>query len=551
MSQSASVDMVTGATRGSALRTRSFWAIALVISSASLVLTGLTFHIQAIGIQAGLTVAKAVTIFIPVSFIAVPISFGSALLTEKIHVRIVVTLMSASQLVSYCELFRFLLTWESFCFTLKSKEYSTMAKPLAIVLGGGKGTRLFPLTMERAKPAVPFGGKYRLVDIPISICINSGIRKIYILTQFNSASLHNHLSNTYIFDVFSRGFVEILAAEQTYNDSTWYQGTADAVRKNLMHFRSQKPTHYIILSGDQLYRMNLKDVLKEHIESGAEITLTAKPVSREKATDLGIVTGNATGRATSFIEKPPIEQDISEMRFPKEILKDLPKPPVEDEYLASMGIYIFNASTLEELLNSAHTDFGKEIIPEAINKRHVNIYPFIHYWEDIGTIKAFYEANLNIASLSPEFNFYDEAMPIYTHRRHLPATKMNFCTVSQTLAAEGSIITNASLGNSIIGIRTIIETGANLNGVYCMGANYYEMPEEKKENIRQGIPNIGIGRGTLIKKAIIDINSRIGDGCRIGVDSIPREDGGYGTYWIQDGIIIIPKNGIIPDGTVI
>jgi len=426
-----------------------------------------------------------------------------------------------------------------------------MAKPVAIVLGGGKGTRLFPLTKERAKPAVPFGGKYRLVDIPISICINSGIRQIYILTQFNSASLHNHIAKTYLFDSFTRGFVEILAAEQTFEDSTWYQGTADAVRKNLLHFRSQNPTHYIILSGDQLFRMNLDDMLKRHIESGAEITLAAKPVSRENATGLGIINGDKTGRAVSFIEKPPEDMDITDKKFPREILKGLPEVPAGEDYLASMGIYIFNAGTMEKLLDNTDADFGKEIIPKAIKSLPVNIYPFIHYWEDIGTIKAFYEANLNMASLTPEFNFYDETMPIYTHRRHLPATKMNFCTISQTLAAEGSIITNASIGNSIIGIRTIIETGANLEGVYCMGATYYEMNDERNENRKKGIPNIGIGRGSLIKKAIIDTNARIGDGCRIGIDDMPRENGTYDNYWIQDGIIIIPKNGIIPNGTII
>ncbi len=426
-----------------------------------------------------------------------------------------------------------------------------MAKPLAIVLGGGKGTRLYPLTKERAKPAVPFGGKYRLVDIPISNCINSGIKQIYILTQFNSASLHNHISNTYIFDVFTKGFVEILAAEQTYEDSSWYQGTADAVRQNLFHLRSQRPSHYIILSGDQLYRMDLNDMLKKHIESKAEISIAAKPVTRENASGLGIINTDLKGRATDFIEKPPKDMDISNMKFPQDLITDRILLSDGEDYLASMGIYIFNAEVMEQLLDTSHTDFGKHIIPEAIETRHVNVYPFTLYWEDIGTIKAFYEANLDLSSLHPEFNFYDEDMPIYTHRRHLPATKMNYCTVSQTLAAEGSIITDASISNSIIGIRTIIEKGANLDGVYCMGATYYETPEEKKLNAANSIPNLGIGRGTLIKRAIIDTNARIGEGCRIGVDTKDRKDGEYENYWIVDGIIVIPKNGIIQDGTVI
>ncbi len=426
-----------------------------------------------------------------------------------------------------------------------------MAKPLAIVLGGGKGTRLYPLTKERAKPAVPFGGKYRLVDIPISNCINSGIKQIYILTQFNSASLHNHLANTYIFDVFTKGFVEILAAEQTFKGSEWYQGTADAVRKNLIHFRSQHPSHYIILSGDQLYRMDLEDMLNKHIESKAQISIAAKPVTRKNAEGLGIINVDKTGRATEFIEKPSSNTDISLLKYPKEIIENSREVVDGEDYLASMGIYIFDASVMEELLSNNLTDFGKHIIPDAIDTKYVNVYPFTRYWEDIGTVKAFYNANINLASLSPSFNFYDEDRPIYTHRRHLPATKMNFCTISTTLAAEGSIITNASIGNSIIGIRTIIETGANLEGVYCIGASYYETPEEKKINEKMGIPNLGIGRGTLIKKAIIDFDARIGDSCRIGIDPLPREDGEYKNYFIEDGIIVIPKNTIIPDGTVI
>ncbi len=427
-----------------------------------------------------------------------------------------------------------------------------MDKVLSIILGGGKGTRLYPLTKERAKPAVPFGGKYRLVDIPISNCINAGFKQIYILTQFNSASLHNHISNTYIFDVFTHGFIAILAAEQTFNTSSWYEGTADAVRKNFLHFRDQRPSHYLILAGDQLYRMDFLKLFKQHVESGAEITVSTIPVSRAQATGLGIVNSDKKGRTTAFVEKPAPEADISHMKFPKEILKEK-NLPVDDskEYLASMGIYIFNADTMEKVLDNNYTDFGKEIIPTAIEERHVNTYIFNGFWEDIGTIKAFYETNLNLASLTPAFNFYDERMPIYTNRRHLPATKINFCTISQSLAGEGSIITNASIVNSVVGVRTLIESGASLDGVYSMGANYYETYEEKKANELKGLPNIGIGRGTIVKRAIIDKNARIGDGCRIGIDPIDRQDGDYGSYWIVDGIIVIPKNGILPPGTII
>lgn len=426
-------------------------------------------------------------------------------------------------------------------------------RAIAIVLGGGKGTRLYPLTKDRSKPAVPFAGKYRLVDIPISNCINSGIMQIYILTQFNSASLHNHVSNTYIFDTFSKGFVEILAAEQTYNSETWYQGTADAVRKNLKHFRDQEADYYIILSGDQLYRMDFRKMLDEHIASGAELTIAAKPISRAQATGLGIIGANDKGIIKKFIEKPATDADLSSYAVTQKLMKSkLGKDVTEhNEFLASMGIYIFNARTMEEVLDNDKTDFGKEIIPGVITHRKVGAFLFDGFWEDIGTIKAFYDTNLDLASISPAFNFYDEEMPIYTHRRHLPATKMNFCNISNSLASEGSIITNANIVSSIIGVRTIIESGASLDGVYCMGASVYETDDEKQQNQEQGIPNIGIGKGTIIRRAIIDQNVRIGDNCRIGVDDFQRKDGNYDTHSVQDGIIVITKNTIIPHGTVI
>lgn len=424
---------------------------------------------------------------------------------------------------------------------------------VAIVLGGGKGTRLYPLTMDRSKPAVPFAGKYRLVDIPISNCINSDIKQIYILTQFNSASLHNHIANTYIFDTFSNGFVEILAAEQTYHSESWYQGTADAVRKNMVHFHDQKADYYLILSGDQLYRMDFREMLERHIASGAELTIAAKPISRSQATGLGIIGADKDGFITKFNEKPSIELDITDYKVPAELMKNALHKQTDssNEYLASMGIYIFNAKTMEEVLNNDKTDFGKEIIPDVIKSRKVAAFLFDGFWEDIGTIKAFYETNLDLASINPQFNFYDEEMPIYTHRRHLPATKMNFCNISCSLASEGSIITNAYIVNSIIGVRTIIESGASLDGVYCMGAQYYETEEQKAENAKNGIPNIGIGKGTIIRKAIIDQNVRIGDGCRIGIDDIPRQEGDFEMYSIHDGIIVINKNAVIKNGTVL
>ena len=422
---------------------------------------------------------------------------------------------------------------------------------LSIILGGGKGTRLYPLTKDRAKPAVPFGAKYRLVDIPISNCINADLKKIYILTQFNSASLHVHLAQTYIFDSFTNGYVEILAAEQTFDSQSWYEGTADAVRKNFNHFQDQDPDHYVILSGDQLYRMDLRDFVKRHIESGADLTIAGTAVTRSQAAGLGIIGTDQKGRIVEFIEKPELSADISHLKIPKELYPDPTQLVKGKEYLASMGIYVFRAMALTETLNNNLADFGKEIIPNAIKNMKVNAYVFTGFWEDIGTIRSFYDTNLNLASIDPAFNFYDEDNPIYTHRRDLPPSKFNYSTLSEVLTGDGCIITNSSITKSIVGIRTIIETGANLYGVVCMGADHYETPAGKLENKRSGIPEIGIGKGTQIKGAIIDKNARIGEGCRIGVDDIPRRDGDYGTYYVREGIIVIAKNGILQPGTII
>ncbi|MDR2782834.1 MAG: glucose-1-phosphate adenylyltransferase [Treponema sp.] len=422
-----------------------------------------------------------------------------------------------------------------------------MSEVLSIILGGGKGTRLFPLTKDRSKPAVPFGGKFRLVDIPISNCINANLRQIYILTQFNSASLHLHIAKTYNFDSFSKGFVEILAAEQTPDHSDWYQGTADAVRKNFHHFRTAHPDYYLILSGDQLYRMDLLDFLNKHKESGAAISIACTPVGRQDASQLGILKADKSGVITEFLEKPGPTKDISNFKAPKEIAPGNNK----DYYLASMGIYVFNAKTMEECLNNEFADFGKEIIPQAINQMKVSAYTFNDYWEDIGTIKNFYEANIELTTVRPRFDIYDEGRPIYTHRRNLPPSKVNFGNITQSITAEGCIITNASITNSIVGLRTLIENGASLNSVVCMGSDYYESEIVKKANAGKHIPNIGIGKGTIIKGAIIDKNAAIGEGCRIGIDAMLRNDGEYGNYHIVDGIIVIPKNAVLYPGTVI
>ena len=419
----------------------------------------------------------------------------------------------------------------------------------AIILGGGKGTRLYPLTKERSKPAVPFGGRYRIVDIPISNCINSGYKKIYLVTQFNSASLHLHISNSYNFDRFSGGFVEILAAEQTLEHSGWYEGTADAVRENFIHFKSQKPTHYIILSGDQLYRMDLRKFMEQHLQSKADITIAATAVNRKDASGFGIMKIDANRRISEFLEKPAKDMNIDDWKIPVNTRGDLPP---EKEYLASMGIYIFNAPVMEELLNNnTYTDFGKEIIPLAIKSKQINSYIFNGYWEDIGTIESFYNATLALTDINPPFNFYDEKGPIYTRMRNLPPSKLNEAELKNTMAAEGCVITRAKINHSVIGIRSVIESGSELDGVITMGSDFYESYFEKQEKIKKGIPLMGIGKNCKIAKTIIDKNSAIGNNCRINVDGNKYEDGDHGLFFVSDGIVVIRKGVIIPDGTVI
>ncbi len=425
---------------------------------------------------------------------------------------------------------------------------------VAVILGGGKGTRLYPLTKDRSKPAVPFGGKYRIVDIPISNCINSGYRKIFLLTQFNSASLHHHITNTYNFDRFGRGFVEILAAEQTPEHSGWFEGTADAVRKNLNHFRTQRPTHYVILSGDQLYRMNLKAFMESHIKSGAEITIATTAVNERDATGFGIMKIDGSHKITEFIEKPSAETlKAGDWKIPEGARGDLPK---EKEYLASMGIYIFNAETMEQVLDNDDDDFGKKIIPAAIKTRKVNSYIFDGYWEDIGTIRSFYEATLALTDYKPAFDFYDADEPIYTHMRYLPPSKINDATIENSITTEGCIISKAKLKQSVVGVRSLLEVGVDLDGVIVMGADFYENEEAKEENKKAGRPNIGIGKNCKIKKTIIDKNAAIGANCRINVDGNKYPDGENKlangvSFYSSDGIIVIRKGSVIPDGTVI
>lgn len=430
-----------------------------------------------------------------------------------------------------------------------SSENYEEPRVLAIILGGGKGTRLYPLTKERSKPAVPFGGKYRIVDIPISNCINSGYKKIYLLTQFNSASLHLHIINSYNFDRFSRGFVEILAAEQTLEHSGWYEGTADAVRKNFGHFKVQRPTHYIILSGDQLYRMDLKKFMDQHLKSGANITIAAKAVNRSDASSFGIMQVDESNTITAFMEKPAKDMNIDDWKIPEAARE--PELPSNLEYLASMGIYIFDADTMEEMLNNDYNDFGKEIIPMAIKSKKVSSYIFNGYWEDIGTIRSFYEATLDLTNPIPQFNFYDEDKPIYTHMRNLPPSKINHAEMVSTLASEGCVITNSRIQHSVIGVRSVINEGCDLEGVIMMGADFYETEAAKKDNKAKGVPNLGIGKNCKINKAIIDKNAHIGENCCINVSGRKYEDGDHGLFYSADGIIVIRKGAVIPNGTVI
>lgn len=421
-------------------------------------------------------------------------------------------------------------------------------KILSLILGGGKGTRLYPLTKERSKPAVSFGGKYRIVDVAISNCINSGYKKIYLLTQFNSASLHLHIANAYSFDRFSGGFVEILAAEQTLEHSGWYEGTADCVRKSLVHCRPQKPSHYIILSGDQLYKMDLRAFFEEHIKSGADISVATTAVTREDAAGFGIMKIDSESSIHSFLEKPALNLNIDDWKIPSALKGEFPG---DKEYLGSMGIYLFNAQALEKVLDNDYKDFGKEVIPEAIKSMKVHSYVFDGYWEDIGTIKSFYDANIQLTDKEPAFDFYAEEEPIYTQLKNLPPSKINAATITSSLTSEGCIISDCVLKRSIIGLRSIIKKGTRLDGVIHMGSDYYETPAERKANCEKGIPDIGIGEGCNIARTIIDKNARIGNNVRINVDGNKYNNGDNGKFYYSDGIIVIRKGAVLPDNTVI
>lgn len=418
-------------------------------------------------------------------------------------------------------------------------------RTLAIIMGGGAGTRLFPLTKERAKPAVPLGGKYRLVDIPISNCLNSGIRSIYVLTQFNSMSLHRHINASYKFDNFTPSFVEILAAQQTPEGSKWYQGTADAVRQNMRYFLEKPADYYIILSGDQLYRMDYRQILRQHLESGTDLTIATIPVSRTAASDFGIMQTDEEKKIIRFVEKPKDPEKLDSLRIPPHLLETLGHAPTEDLYQASMGIYVFNRSVLRECLDNDFVDFGKNVIPAAIEKYKVNAYIFQGYWEDIGTIGAFFEANLNLTDNPPKYSFNVPGAPVYTHPRFLPASVVRAAQVDKSMISDGCIIEQSVIEHCIIGIRSIIRPGSTLKNVILMGADHYDadLPDTPG-----AAPHIGIGRDCHIENAIIDKNARIGDKVVISPKGKSPDTDGDG-YYVRDGIVVIPKNSVIPPGT--
>jgi len=419
---------------------------------------------------------------------------------------------------------------------------------VAMILGGGAGSRLKPLTATRSKPAVPIAGKYRLVDIPISNCLNSGIGRMFVLTQFNSASLNKHIKNTYHFSAFSSAFVDIIAAEQTPDNPTWFQGTADAVRQSLRHIEQNEFDYVLILSGDQLYQMDFQAMVDNHIKSAAEITIATIPVNAKDATEFGILKTDENNYISSFIEKPKAEVLPEWVSDTGEEMKREGRI-----YLASMGIYIFNRKLLFDLLleeNKETTDFGKEIIPSSIEKHRVVSYQYDGYWTDIGNIHSFFEANLSLCQDIPPFNLFDNSKIVYTRARMLPPAKVSGTTLEKTIVADGCIINASRVENSVIGIRTRIGTGTTVVNTYIMGSDYYETLEEMKHTASRGLPKVGIGERCYIRNAIIDKNCRIGDDVRIN-GGIHLPDSDHTLYTVKDGIVVVKKGAVLPNGFVI
>ncbi|QNP30077.1 glucose-1-phosphate adenylyltransferase [Cylindrospermopsis curvispora] len=429
-----------------------------------------------------------------------------------------------------------------------------MKRVLAIILGGGAGTRLYPLTKLRAKPAVPVAGKYRLIDIPVSNCINSEIFKIYVLTQFNSASLNRHIARAYNFSGFSDGFVEVLAAQQTPENPNWFQGTADAVRQYIWMLQEWDVDEFLILSGDHLYRMDYRLFVQRHRETNADITLSVIPIDGRRASDFGLMKIDSAGRVIDFSEKPKGEA-LAKMQVDTTILGLTSEEARSQPYIASMGIYVFKKDVLIKLLRESleKTDFGKEIIPDAAKDHNVQAYLFDGYWEDIGTIEAFYNANLALTQQPvPPFSFYDEEAPIYTRARYLPPSKLLDCDIKESMIGEGCILKNCRIQHSVLGVRSRVESGSIVEESLIMGSDFYQPSVERVCNLDKGDIPLGIGTDTIIRRAIIDKNARIGHNVRIinkdNVQEAEREKQGF---YIRSGIVVVLKNAVIPDGTII
>jgi glucose-1-phosphate adenylyltransferase len=413
---------------------------------------------------------------------------------------------------------------------------------LAVILGGGRGTRLFPLTRHRSKPAVPIGAKYRLIDIPISNCLNSHLPRIFVLTQYNSQSLNDHLGRTYKFDIFSPGFVNIMAAEQTDESPDWFQGTADAVRQSWGHMLNYPFAEVMILSGDQLYQMDYRRMVETHRQKRADITVAVKPVSAEATSGFGILKVNQQGRIVHFEEKPGADR-----------LDDLESevPGVGKAFLASMGIYVFSKEALRHALeDTSLVDFGRNVIPELVPRKRVQAFVHRGYWEDVGTIRSYYEAGLGLTDPVPPFDFYEASRPVYTHPRFLPATKVEQCSLRLALVSEGSILVGAEVERAVIGIRSRVGRGVQIRNSLILGADYYQTLDDLHQAEGRAEPPVGIGEDSVIEGAIIDKNARIGRGVRISSDG-ERPDGDGDGFFVRDGIVIVPKNGIIRDGTSI
>lgn len=417
-----------------------------------------------------------------------------------------------------------------------------MSEVLCVVMGGGRGSRLYPLTKSRSKPAVPFAGKYRLVDIPISNSLNSGFNRIYVLTQFNSESLNKHIARTYKLDTLSKGFVEIMAADQTMESNDWFQGTADAVRRSLKHFNAPSIKNILILSGDQLYKMDFRRLLEFHVEKNAEITIACNPVSPGEINEFGIIGMDKNGRINNFTEKPESEKSVSNMAV---------KEGNNKFYLASMGIYLFNKDALTDILQkNKKADFGRGVIPDSFPDKRTYAYLHNGYWKDIGTIKAFYEENIVFTEALPPIDLFDEQWQFFTRPRYLSPSKIEDCKLHRVIVGEGSILQKCEITRSVIGLRSRIAESVLIEDSVLMGADFYQSMSEIEEDTKKGIPPIGIGKGAVIKKAVIDKNVRIGEDVQIinknNTDFLESE-----LYSIKDGIIIIPKNTTIPSGTVI